>query len=171
MLNGKVANALEAALREHVERKDVRKSTQNMSRLLNDQIAENQKAIDNLGRAIASAADIESLIPLLRKAEGERRELLARRHQLSRGAGKGHALPSGQEIGRLVADFLLRFESVFAGASAESKRLLFRQWIERIDVFDDNPAKKVRAYIRLIPRTAEYDLACPKFVLCGPCRT
>lgn len=143
----------------------------NQLRRIDQKIEEKDKAIKNLLTAIQRANDIETLLPALRAVEKEKKALESEKAMIAGAQMKVSAIPSPKEMGRLVAEFFLRFEQVFPQAPIEEKKQLIRQWVNRIDVLERNGKKVAKAMMNLLPKSGEFKLLYEESVLSGPCRT
>jgi hypothetical protein len=170
ILDGKIAACLESILGEHVNKNTSTSSKEGMVRNLDQQIFEKQKAIKNLMKAIQTAPDVEALIPALRTAESEKKLLEVRKAEALKSPECTQKLQK-KEIDQIVAGFLLNFREVFSRSTPPERKSILRQWIERIDIFNNSGIKKARARIRLFPRTADFEHLLAETVLSGPCRT
>ncbi len=170
LLDGKIASSLESILEDHFKEEGDAHSAAREIRSLELQIAEKEKGLANLAKAIQYAADVESLIPSLRAVELEKRVLESRKENLIK---RRHEKPqmSTKDIGRFVSGFLMRFEAVFADSPIEQRKVLVQQWVERIEVFEKHGQKKARASMRLIPKTSDGEPVFKDLMLSGPCRT
>ena len=170
LASGRIVTQLEAMVTSYFSDRHKNSGKAKQLRSLDRQIDEKKVAIQNLLRAIQLAEGVESLIPALKVAEKDLKDLQLRRIQLKESQGEASPLPTAKDVGKIVAAHLLKFDKVFSAAPMDERKSFVRNWIERVEVFEREGRKKARALLRLIPNTAEFKPLCEKVMLSGPCR-
>ena len=167
-LVSKIESALERLLSDsHKQNNNQREIKQ-----IEKDLLEKETAVRNLTSAIErSNGQVDSLLSSLKEREGEKRSLESRRSQLMQLNNHNFRMPSSLEIGHIVSKKILEFEKTLKSAPIEEQKEFIRQWVQRIEVTEENGTKKAQAYIRSLPKTLEFEPVHGKSVGCGPCRT
>lgn len=110
-------------------------------------IAEADKKIVGLTRALEGGVQLDSIIARLKEVEAERNILLEKRK--NNGSVCEVKIPTPEEIGEAIAGYLAKFEHRIASASLADRRAVIQACIPQIEVDPDRRA--VTVYVRRIP--------------------